>query len=304
MLALFFLLVLALAPARPASASEDLPTLVVESPRELLSIADRLRTLDRRMFEPGMRITGLSDPGPPVRVVLAAERSELARAVPAWVSGYADGAKGIVVLLPSRVPRYPDADLETLVQHEVAHVLVSRATGGRRVPRWFNEGVAMAASRRWDVPERTLAAFEVLTHGRVPLSEIDAVFAGGRGDVASAYRLSRAFVHDLMRRHGKETPGRILAGVAAGESFDSAFESAVGRSLASVEASFWRRQTFWNRWVPILGSSVTLWVAITFLALAAFRRRRVRDLEQYARWEEEEQWLEASRMGGDDEVVN
>ena len=41
--------------------------------------------------------------------------------------------------------------------------------------------------------------------------------------------------------------------------------------------SFWSRQTFWYRWVPLLTSSVTLWILVTMLALWAMRKRRARD---------------------------
>ena len=59
------------------------------------------------------------------------------------------GDQGLIVLLPERVPSYPDSSLDDVLLHETAHVLVARAAGGRPLPRWFQEGMAMIAGRSW-----------------------------------------------------------------------------------------------------------------------------------------------------------
>ena len=48
--------------------------------------------------------------------------------------------------------------LEDVLRHEVAHVLISRAAGGRAVPRWFHEGVAMSVDAGWDLSTRSWLA--------------------------------------------------------------------------------------------------------------------------------------------------
>ena len=88
---------------------------------------------------------------------------------------------------------------------------------------------------------------------------------------------------------------RLIEGVRLGYPFEEAFFRASGDTLPRFEAVFWRRHSFWYRWVPLLGSSVTLWFAITLLALVAFRRRRRRDEEIRRRWELEEE-LERQRL--------
>ncbi|HSF38739.1 MAG TPA: hypothetical protein VLT87_03035, partial [Thermoanaerobaculia bacterium] len=121
------------------------PRLEVEAPPGLEPAARRIRDFPLEELESAQRLTGLADPGPPIRVILAPEGSGLALAVPPWVSGYAYSDRGIVVLLPSRTPSYPDSSLEDLLRHEVAHVLIARASGNRPLPRWFHEGTAMIA---------------------------------------------------------------------------------------------------------------------------------------------------------------
>jgi len=283
------------APTLPASTlpTSTLPTLILEvreeRPGELAGVAERVRAFDRRRLSVAMDLAGLSDPGPPILLILVAEDHAVARQTPPWISGYARGYRSLAVVFPQRIPNYPDKSLEAVIQHEVAHVLIHRASRGRGVPRWFNEGVAMAAGRAWTLEDRGRLTWGVLTGGPRGFLDLENAFGRGAGSAATAYALSSAVVRELRDDAGPAATGDILRRVGTGESFEEAFAAVVGRSLADFERSFFRGQTFWNRWVPFLSSSAVLWIGITFLFLAAYRRRRQRDAALAARWELEEQ---------------
>ena len=275
----------------------------------------RVRAYDPSRLATAMGLAGLSDPGPPIRVVLAPEESPAGRAVPSWVAGFAVGAEGLVILFPDRAPAYPNDSLEELLHHEICHVLIFRAARGRPLPRWFDEGVAMAAGRAWSLGDSSRFAFEVLRRGRVRLADLDPLFAGGGAAAARAYAVSGSFVRDLLARSGPQVTGDVLRRVGGGDSFAAAFRDATGTPLAAAEDAFWRRETFWGRWVPFLSSSVVLWIGVTLLALWAFRRRHERDAALARRWEAEDaaaavRWApsadEADRDGddaGEDDVL-
>jgi hypothetical protein len=299
-LSLLFLLSAGLAPAEPQPLQP--PELALEAPLSLAAAARRVRAVEPRRLAGLLDLLGLQQPGPPIRVVLAAEGSEAARNTPSWISGYAYSALGVVVLLPERAPAYPDSSLEELLLHEVAHVLLARAAPGREVPRWFHEGVAMFAGRSWDLEDRSRMTWALLVDEKVPLAELDLRFDAGRAAASRAYAFSGAFVRDLFQRYGAGVAARILGGMALGLPIEEAFFRATGTSLAAAEASFWRRHSFWYRWVPVLSSSVTLWIGITLLALFAIRRRRQRDAQILARWEEED--LPREPPATDDDLVN
>src|SRR5215212_4829559 len=149
------------------------PRLAVEAPPELEPEARRVRAFPPAELLSAQRLVGLEDPGPPIRVILAPEGSGTALAVPPWVSGYAYSDRGIVVLLPSRTPAYPDASLEDLLRHEVAHVLIARASGNRPLPRWFHEGVAMVAGLSWGLDDRARLTMTLLADRQITLAELD-----------------------------------------------------------------------------------------------------------------------------------
>ncbi len=235
-----------------------------------------------------MRLVGLEAPGPKIRVVLVGRDSELSRSTPPWIGGLAFGADGTIVLFPDRAPTYPDGSLEELLHHEVAHVLIARAAGGRPVPRWFHEGLAMVAERTWGLEDRARATVAVVGGARVGLDELDELFGRDRASRTRAYALSGALVRDMLQQHGPTTAAGTLAGIASGLDFDDAFARATGLPLRLAEEAFWRR-TVWTHWIPILTSTVVLWIGITFLALVAIRRQRRRRAELRQRWHEEEE---------------
>ena len=255
-----------------------------------------------------MDLVGIAEPGPPIRVVLASESSPLARDVPSWVSGYTDGVSNVVVLLTERTPSYPDGGLEEVLAHEVAHVLIYRASGGRSVPRWFNEGVAMLAGRSYRFRDQTQLALGLLSGEKVPLWKLDDLFASDRWQVERAYALSGALVQDLLDRYGTGLPSALFSRVASGLSFDEALRRTTGATLTDVGESFWARQGVLKRWLPILTSTAVLWFGITVLAIvAAVKRRREKAAEARAAAEEERRLLSASDADhppGDDLPVN
>lgn len=278
---LFGLLAALAAGAQPALE------VTIEAPADLATAARYLESWQPRRMIGFQRMIGLTDPGPPIRVVLATEDSVVAAGAPPWVAGYAR-SDGLIVLFPARVPVYPYSSLDELLGHEVAHVLISRVAGGREVPRWFNEGLAMLAEEGWSWDHRARAALALVRGQSYELADLDAYFAGSRAEVAGAYALSAALVKAFVGRYGREFPALVFERLAAGESFEDAFALATGVSLAEAEDAYWRRHALWNRWLPFLGSPTTLWIGVTLLALWAIKRRRDRDREQEEAWEAEE----------------
>ncbi len=274
------------APVRAA-----LPEIVVEAPEELAGTAERVRSVDALKLAGIVDLVGLREAGPPIRVILAPEGSETAAAAPSWVSGYAYGSLGTIVLFPERTPSYPDSSLPELLRHEIAHVLIARAAGGRPVPRWFNEGLATLAADVWRISDRSRLTASLVFRGETPLAEIERLFDGDRWDVARAYALSSALVRDISLRYRDGAPAEVLALLAIGLPFEEAFLRGTGRTVAQAERSFWRRHSFWYRWFPIVTSSITGWTVITFLFLVAAWRKRRKTEDLRRRWDEEERWL-------------
>lgn len=263
--------------------------LQIEAPVEMNPVRAQIEAIDPETFRPLLDLTGGGEVQEPVRIVLAPEGSPIATSAPPWVAGWAYGSDGLAVLIPSRARRYPDGGVDELLRHELSHVLVARKVRGGEIPRWFDEGLALFGSRGWQLEDRSRLAFAMVRGEQTSLSQLDRLFTGSEGEMARAYAISGAFVRELILRHGREVTGEILRGVGEGKPFGESFAGATGESLAVAEASFWKTQTLWSRWVPFITSTLALWLFITFLALWAIRRRRRANRMRVDAWEDQEE---------------
>ncbi len=280
----------------------DAPVLRIEAPPALARQASAVGALEGGDWRSLLKLVGLRRPGQPIRVVLAPEGSRLAANVASWVSGYAVPELDTVVLFPARVPSYPDGNLEALLHHEVAHILLARAAGGGTLPRWFNEGAATVAAREWGIEDGTRVVLATIGRGPRTLGDVNAGFSGDTAAASRSYAVSAALVRYLLRRHGDNVVGSVLAEVSRGADFDEAFEAATGESVGAFSRGYFRRETFWTTWVPFVTSSTALWMAITALALLAIKRRRERDALLREGWALEERGraeAAAARRGED-----
>ena len=268
------------------------PEFVIIAPPSLQAAAEGLRQLDTQKLVTVMRVLGLTDAGPPITIALVPEDAAVARQTPSWVAGFANGDAGQIVIFPARTPSYPHDSMESLLHHEVTHVLVSRAAPGADIPRWFHEGLAMALEHTWGLRDRSEVAMAVVS-GESSLATLDADFRGSPASAARAYGVAGAFVRDLIARHGPGLPARLLTSLAAGASFDDAFRAATSTPLADAERLFWR-ESWWYRVVPFLTSSLVLWMVIVLLAVSARRHRAARRRALRERWEAEELALSRS----------
>lgn len=272
-----------------AAAQPPIPDLQVETLGPHAELEARLRRFDPEQIRKVVRLVGLDDPGGSIRVVLAPEEADLARATPSWIAGLAHAPTSTVVLFPSRAPRYPHDSLESVLHHEIAHILVARAAGGAAVPRWFDEGLSTVAERAWTVEDRRQLAWALAVSRSVAMHDLDRLFVEGGRDASRAYALASAFVRDIMDRHGADVPARILASLARGVPFQDAFRAVTGEPLHEAEERFHARLGSWERWIPLLTSPFVLWSVMSVLALYAIWTARRRRHDRRQRWEEEEQ---------------
>ena len=259
--------------------------LTVVAPVPLEPAAQRIRNLDARTLADALQHAGLALP-PRVNVTLIPEDDPRAISTPAWFVGHASGA-GDIIIFPGRVSSYPFDSLESVMRHEVVHLALSASAGGRPLPRWFHEGVAVSVESGWGASDRLrliVAAFS-----DPPLDDLMRLFASDvRPDTAQAYLLAAALVDELRRAHGAAFPGRVAARVGAGVPFASAFEVETGETPAHAADRAWRNYRRWTSWIPLATGASALWGLILALAFVAFFVRRSKRTQRRRQWNDEE----------------
>lgn len=267
--------------AWPSSSLAQPLEMVVNAPPGLADTAARVKAIDSGSLARSLSRAGLELP-PKVNVFLVQDDDPGARTVPGWIVARAFGVDTIVIF-PRRIRSYPYDSLESVVLHEMVHLSLTSRAGGRPLPRWFHEGVAVSVESGWGIGSQARLLFAA---ARGPgIDDVTKLFASEAApENTTAYLLSAALIEDVRRRHGLAVPGAIAARVARGDAFDAAFRAETGETVDAAAAQAWRVYRG-LRWVPIVTSATGLWGWILVLACVAFvvqlRRRRRK------RWEED-----------------
>ena len=206
--------------------------------------------------------------------------------IPEWGAGCAVPVRGRIFIHLEQ--RDPEALKRTLV-HELAHVALFRQARGARLPRWFDEGLAMWLAREWQHRQSLDLALAVLADQVHSLDELEALLTLPESEARRAYAESFSAVLFLVKMGGPGTIPELLEAVGPSGSFDQALVAVVGLGSRGFNRA-WQghvRQEF-NPLRLLLDANL-LWLGILGLAALAFVITRLRARRLARVWEEEEE---------------
>jgi hypothetical protein len=247
--------------------------------------ASRIGAIDLDRLDADLERAGLTLP-PRIVVTLIEEADPRARGIPDWIVGLALEPDEIVVF-PGRIVSYPYESIESVFRHEVAHLALSARAGGRPMPRWFHEGLAVSVDAGWGVTGRLRLLLEMT--GSPGTADLARLFdSDTQAASAQAYGLSAALVADVQRRHGRGAPGAIAARLTAGVPFARAFQLETGVTPDEAASRAWAAYRHWTMWVSVATSEAAVWGLILAIALVAFIARAQRRARRRRQWDDEE----------------
>jgi len=208
---------------------------------------------------------------------------------PDWADGTAWPTQGLVFLhSPGDRPGTAEA-LETVLDHEIVHVLLGRAFAPERPPRWLQEGMAqLYAGEITPALSDTLAQAR-LGGGLLPLATLVRGFPADAGLARLAYAQSADFVGWIGSTYGDDALRRLVAELDGGATAEQAVRDVTGKSLAQIEVDWSSRWDSPWRWVQGLLGSGILWGFFSLLIVVGAWRRRRRGKLRLALWEAEEE---------------
>ena len=199
-----------------------------------------------------------------------------ATGMPHWVAGVARSETGDIVIA-RHGPDGARTDLENLLKHEMAHVVLHRASGGADVPRWFHEGIAETMTGGISLSRAQTLASAVFGPGVPDFDALEANFHGDDGpQVAVAYAAARDFV-EFLRAQGDDGAKlrQTMSELRRGVPFETAIAHAYGKSLVEL-GSIWRGGLPGRFvWYPLIaGGGMPLALVFPLVVIAWVRRRR------------------------------
>jgi hypothetical protein len=203
---------------------------------------------------------------------------------------------GAAVAVPLRrlvVIKSPDQftvnrPLEELAAHEFTHLALAERTGRYRVPRWFDEGLAMLVSYEWSWQDNLTASLAAVTGDFVPLRAIERVNETPGSRARLAYAESYLAVQYLYDGYGNEAVNMFLDTLASGVSVDGALMASTGSNYADFEQEFFVYLRQRHNFATLLADTMYFWLGLAVIlivgAVLTMRRRR----KYYDQWKRDE----------------
>jgi len=251
------------------------------------------RTAARVAEDAHLHITDFlnSHPQEKIEMWIAPNRSEFRRAsggrIPDWGIGLAAPTqRRILVLSPADAPAR--IDLEEIITHEIAHMLLGMTLPGQPLPRWFDEGHAMFQAREWRIAESTRIVWALLARTLIPLSELTNSFPYERASAELAYTESYTAVDFMVRTEGLDTFREFVRRAAHTGDFEAALIEVYGWNLARFDDEWRKHLRGRYPWAVLPGVLLSIPGIFTLLFLAAYLRKRRKARRRLAQWEEED----------------
>ncbi len=202
-----------------------------------------------------------------------------------WVAGAAWPARAYVVVRAGGDVGAVEP-VRRVLRHELAHLALHDATGGR-ASRWLSEGYAQLAAGEWGNAQAWTLRLEFL-RGRVSLEDLSLGFPAHQEGAAAAYLLSYTAVQQLLQMGGEPGLRALFEGMAGGARFDSALRTVYGLTENQFEERWGRAVSSRYGVLYVLSRAAVFWIAMTLLLLWVGGRRRRRDRSKLERMRREE----------------
>jgi hypothetical protein len=123
--------------------------------------------------------------------------------VPDWGAAVAIKERRLIVVKSPRL--FPvGKSLNELIGHELTHIALDEAVGGKWLPRWFEEGFCQMMSGEWRFEQDILLTQAIWGSGLISLIELESLNRFGGAKASLAYAESYLAVTSLARDLGMD----------------------------------------------------------------------------------------------------
>jgi hypothetical protein len=207
---------------------------------------------------------------------------------PSYAVGVAYARSRLIIISLEAPDVNEPPHLPEVFRHELAHVALYDAVGGRAIPRWFNEGFAVHASGESSLARARTLWSATLAKQLLPLSEIERTFPEHSTEASIAYAQSADFVRFLLRRQDRPRFAALIGRIASGQVFEQAISDSYSTDIRVLDFQ-WREEVKGRySYVPVFLGGGLLWVGAFAVLCVGWWKRRRQHKKTLERWAKEE----------------
>ena len=207
---------------------------------------------------------------------------------PDWADGTAWPKRGWIFLRAPRLRGQTTETLEMVLEHELVHILLGRAFGPRKVPRWLQEGAAQLMAGEYTAETTKTLAKGTLGDNLISLQELSRGFPRNPLRAHLAYAQSADLVAFIRNEYGPTAFKKLIHSLASGENFPTAIRISTGELVEDIDQKWRSRlQASPFQLSPLMDEGVWWGLGAFLVPLAWFAVRR-RNRKKLDRWKREE----------------
>ena len=214
--------------------------------------------------------------------------------LPEWAGAVANYNTNRIVLKSPSLGQTDIWGYDETLKHEVAHMVIGQNLDPARLPRWLNEGLAMAAAGQHSFRDTYTLAMAVVRDDLIPLNELEQMLRFHRQKASLAYIEAYSAVQYLQKELPAGTLPEVFSVMRESEiSFSQALKRVSGISDYYLEYHWRKDLKSQYRWIMILSSDTVIWILFPVLALLAYLAVKWRNRKKMQEWQSEEEQRDA-----------
>jgi hypothetical protein len=189
--------------------------------------------------------------------------------------------------------------LETIVAHEVTHVVVARILGTQvaSLPLWANEGIARIESGEAGQDDAEAIGEAISTANFIPLDQIGDSFPKNNARASLAYAEGTSFMEFIREKGGPDTLKKLLSQVAIMGDFQQTASELTGTPFKQLQGEWLKSVTksYQSGWLP-RALPWSLGVMMALLCIAAYKAILRKKRWNAAKWLIEDSYYDAEPL--------
>ncbi len=185
------------------------------------------------------------------------------------------------------ISTYPYNSLNSLIYHELFHIIIADYLNGAKIPLWLNEGTAMYLSGDFMGDSLIKLAYASITDNLIPLGSLNTRFPSKR--MSLAYIQSLNAVTYLVDNHGETSLQLLFDRVRSTGQFEKAFYITYNKT----DLQFYQE---WKNYVrkefnlyTILFQKNIIWAFLAFILIIFFFIKKMLARKKIKKWQEDEE---------------